>query len=259
MICPNCKQEVTGKFCSYCGTILEEESVSLSDTPNDAAGQQSVSRGNTKNKKTQSDNTRTTVQTAQQTTKVKKKKKTKGSIPGKITSGISSGVSAAGSVTKGTVKTSWKLFLSVLQWLCGGLMLLITWKLFQGCWARRTALGSIMGVVEERNVNQAAYLILSLCLIGFGILQTLWIISRKKMADQGKVKRIDMGRGLFGFAIMLLLAAAAHYLYPLIPEHPYPLPGLRLLLGVVVGLGKEFWMLNLVGIVLCAARKVGTR
>lgn len=324
MKCPKCKQEVTGKFCSFCGALLEPDhtnnipdqsstssgttgrtadpakdfdftidydtsfytdsaygsgKVSASDVTADSgeasetgseSGSDSGNPARTKSSKSSgrsgksygssckgsnSADQKTVTQTVTQKTKVKKKKKKKGRISG----AVSSSLSTAGSITTGSVRTIWKTLFAVIQWINAGLMLLITWKLFQGLWAQRTALGSLTGFIQERNVNQAAYLAVSICLIAFGVLQVLWIISRKKMPDNGKVRRLDMGRGTFGFLAFLLLALIAHYVNPMIPEHPYPLLGMKQVLSVVNGLGKAFMTLNVTGIVLCIVRKVGTR
>lgn len=245
MKCPNCNQEATGNFCNHCGFPLPLEPDLTEDHDIDPTNDKTNSPENNKSKSKQ------VHRTTEQQTKVKKKKKKKG----RIKNVVSSGVSTASSITTGSVNATWKLIMMVLQWICAALMLLGTWKLFLGCWAQRTALGSIMGVVSEKNVNQAAYLILSVSIIAFGIIQTLWIIGRKKMPDNGKTRRIDTGRGIFGFAVMVILAVAAHYLYPLIPEHPYPLPGLRQFLGVVTGLGKSFFLINVAGFVFSIIRK----
>lgn len=274
MKCPKCKQEVTGKFCSFCGALLEPDhtndipdqsgtSSGTADRTADPArtksskssGQSGKSYGSSGKGSNSAADQKTVKQTVTQKTKVKKKKKKKGRISG----AVSSSLSTAGSITTGSVRTIWKTLFAVIQWINAGLMLLITWKLFQGLWAQRTALGSLTGFIQERNVNQAAYLAVSICLIAFGVLQVLWIISRKKMPDNGKVRLLDMGRGTFGFLAFLLLALIAHYVNPMIPEHPYPLLGMKQVLSVVNGLGKAFITLNVTGIVLCIVRKVGTR
>lgn len=259
MKCPKCNQEVTGKYCSFCGALLQP------DPANDISDLQKTSErsglfgksSNVSDKQTNSANPKTTKQTVTQETTVQKKKKKK--KKGRVSGVVSGSLSTAGSVTTGSIRTIWKIVMAAIQWITAAVMLLITWKLFQGFWAQRTDLGSLTGFIQEKNVNQAAYLTLSLCLVAFGILQTLWIISRKKMPDNGKVRRLDMGRGTFGFLAFLLLALIAQYINPIIPEHPYPLLGVKQVLSVVNGLGKSFMMLTVAGIVLCIVRKVGTR
>lgn len=274
MQCPKCKQEVTGKYCSFCGTLLESDHID--DTPaaggtdsapgsnessdtgssgkaSDSSGKSSGPSGKSSGEGAYSNSRTTVTQTVTQKTKVKKKKKKKGKISG----AVSGSISKAGSITTGSVRTIWKTALAVIQWITAGLMLFITWKLFQGLWAQRTALGSLTRFIQERNINQAAYLAISVCLIAFGILQALWIVTRKKMPDNGKVRRLDMGRGIFGFLVFLLLALAALYVTPMLPEYPRPLPGIKQVLNIISGMGKTFIMLNVLGIVLCIVRKAG--
>lgn len=317
MKCPKCKQEVTGKFCSFCGTLLQPDHTdAITNSRRTSSGKADRSADLDKDfdftidydtsfytnsdygaaNKSDSDytapsaaepesdiaanslgeklsglsgifgksssvpdkqpNSMNQKTVTQETTVQKKKKKKK---KGRVSGVVSGTLSTAGSITTGSVRTIWKIVMAAIQWITAAVMLLITWKLFQGLWAQRTALGSLTGFIQERNMNQAAYLAVSLCLIAFGILQTLWIISRKKMPDNGRVRRIDMGRGIFGFLVFLLLALIAQYINPIIPEHPYPLLGIKQVLSVVNGLGKAFLTLNVTGIVLCIVRKVGTR
>ncbi len=163
------------------------------------------------------------------------------------------------SVTTGSVRSVWKLFILAAQWLCSGAMLLSSFFLFKGFWISRNALGSISGIVKEHNYAQGIFLAGALCIVGFGLLQTLWLLSRKKMPDQGKIRRIDMGRGFFGFLVFILLYLAAGYLNPLIPSSPAPLTGIKQIFTVIAGLGTSFFMLNLLGVILCIIRKIGTR
>lgn len=232
MLCPNCKQEVTGKYCNFCGTPLEP------DHTNDKPDENFTSKPSKS----------VSVKKVRQKTKVKKRKKKKGNL-----------LSSAFSLTTGSVKSAWKLFMFCIQWVCGALMLLSTFYLARGFWASRTALGSIAKVIEERNYAQAVFLAGAVCIVAFGLIQTLWTLSRKKMPDQGKVRRIDMGRGLFGFCVMVLLILAAGYINPLIPENPVPLLGIKQIFRVVTGLGTRFFVLNVTGILFCIIRKVGTR
>lgn len=238
MICPNCNQESSGKYCSFCGTLLETEK-NQQTTQKDTERKHSVKKESSSNK-----------------SKNKKRKK-KGNLGGTLWKGVRSTVSATSSVASNSVKTAWKLFMLVLQWICVGLMLLATWKLLQGFWVQRTTLGSIRGIISERNINQVVYLFLAVCCVGFGILQTLWTLSRKKMPDNGKMRRIDTGRGLTGFILFLLLALIARFINPYLPEHPYPLLGIKQALWVVSQLGTSFLGLNILGFIFCILRKIG--
>ena len=118
-------------------------------------------------------NQHTIHKTSTQKTKTKRQKKKKGG-------GL---LSATTSSTTGSVKPGDTLFYLVIQWICVALMALSTLRMAQNFWTNRVTLGSIAGVVQEKNYAQGIYLIGGTDLCG------LWLypgtVDRQQKTDAG--------------------------------------------------------------------------
>ena len=185
MLCPKCGEEVTGNYCCFCGAFLEPsqtaDSTKTTASSRPYTSEKAYSKSSGARKKSSASSGKATKksastpsrQTVKQKNKVKKKKKR-------------NVLSTAGSLTTGSVRSVWKLFILAAQWLCSGAMLLSSFFLFKGFWISRNALGSISGIVKEHNYAQGIFLAGALCIVGFGLLQTLWMLSRKKCLIKAK-------------------------------------------------------------------------
>lgn len=317
MICPNCKNEVTGKYCSYCGTLLQPEagireknsdpadpenfpweemnlgqttqqiqaSVVLSEalrgkTPEQVPDgehfrvsdgeEESGKRAGRSGEKNAGSLSRSAGKSngresffrpgassakvhIRQTTKKKTKVKKKGKNP------LSSVISSATSAARGGTRAIWKTVIMFLQVICFALLAYLTIRFAGNFWKQRDALGSIGGILPERNLAAAVYVGAALCTAGFGAVQALWTLGRKKLADHGRVLRLDAGRGITGFLGFLILGLAARYVVDLFPSAPWLFLGVRQYFLLLEGMGSSLVSISVLGIILCIVRKAGAR
>ena len=118
---------------------------------------------------------------------------------------------------------------------CGSFaaMAIIVLKLWEEFWAERNTLGEIWRVAADRNYAEALYLGIAGFLLLFGILSAIWLLGGKRMPDGNRLRSYDTGRGLTAFILFAILAAAAGFVIPLVPESPQVLSGAKLALEVV--------------------------
>lgn len=90
----------------------------------------------------------------------------------------------------------------------------------------------------------------------FGILSAIWLLGGKRMPDGNRLRSYDTGRGLTAFILFAILAAAAGFVIPLVPESPQVLSGAKLALEVVDRADRIILGCSVAGIVLCVIRKL---
>ena len=76
------------------------------------------------------------------------------------------------------------------------------------------------------------------------------------MPDGNRLRSYDTGRGLTAFILFAILAAAAGFVIPLVPESPQVLSGAKLALEVVDRADRIILGCSVAGIVLCVIRKL---
>ncbi|WP_432627381.1 hypothetical protein [Brotaphodocola sp.] len=109
-------------------------------------------------------------------------------------------------------------FSRLLQLASAVLMALLTVMSAFSFWQNRDGLGGVMTIVDERNYGLALYLASAAGVIFFGMIWTLWIMSRKGAGGEVRMKTYDTGRGLIPFLLCLGAVYAVTRLSDLVPE-----------------------------------------
>lgn len=190
----------------------------------------------------------------------KRKKRDKKEIPkpdlAKSGKKVKKGISNASYHVEKGVRTAVHMVFRIMKWVSGLLMLATAAQLFKGFWAQRSTLGSMTGFIYEKNYPEEAYLIGAACVLLFAIIQFFWIMSSQRGMRLGMVQRIDSGRGLFGFAVYLVLGIVSGTIVHFIPSSPSVLIGVRQVFSVMGSLPRAFLVTNVIGIILCFLRKL---
>ena len=161
---------------------------------------------------------------------------------------------------KGTVKavgkTAGRMLPFVLRLVSLLAMGIIEIRLVYRLWAQKDTLGAVSQMVAEKNYGSALYLCLAVFILAYGALSMLWILTRRRMAYEGRLRRYDTGRGLTAFVIFVLLTFLASRTALYMPAAPHVLSGLGLFFLVLASLQGTIYMCSLVGIACCIIRKI---
>ncbi|MDY5497861.1 MAG: hypothetical protein SPF99_07750, partial [Anaerobutyricum sp.] len=212
MICKNCGMEVDGNFCKYCGASLPEEKPTTEEFNED-------DYINAEYRACDEDGEDTIAQTQQKKViKKVKKKKNRHSVVSAGKNAVSGAASTAGSLVGKSVKMLWNLLFTGLHWASVFCMAGITLLLLKYFWDNRYLYGPVSEIVANPEANQILFTGGALFLVLFGVIETLWTLSSKKVMDMGIVRNIDTGRGFFAFCIFFLLSILSPVLCDLIPS-----------------------------------------
>lgn len=105
----------------------------------------------------------------------------------------------------------------LMQLGCGLLMAYMTWLLTAAFWSGRRELGGLSTIIGDRNYQLAVYAAAGGGILFFGILWTLWILSRKDGGGSVRLKKYDTGRGFIPFLLCLAIASLIPAAAGLIP------------------------------------------
>ena len=230
MICPRCGQESSGKYCSSCGALLDSDSQEIDHLDNTENSGNAGSRKKGRSRRS-------------------RRKKRSGRIalkPGKL---------AAGGVIRVLVLAS-----RLMQIASFALMAGMTVWLAAAFWRGRTGLGSVRTIAAERNYGLAAYLAVGGAMLLMGAIWSLWILSKKEVGGETRLKLYDTGRGLVPFllcAAVFWLSAYGSELLPAEAEAWRGISGgLNMALAIVVSCRHALLVCSGAGAGLSLARKI---
>lgn len=135
------------------------------------------------------------------------------------------------------------------------LMLACGYQIGGSCYYHLEDLGEIAYMISYRNYALCSFLILAAVSLLIALISALRILAAYRRRERGQSVNGDYGQGFIPFLLFLLLGIAA----PIIPAYlPYipALDGVRLFLLLIANKGMMFIQINLIGALLCLARKL---
>lgn len=204
-----------------------------------------------------------TSKTASVPKKSRKKKKSSGSSMDRtrktfknVSSAGTKTVKAGGNLIKFTGKLSVKLIDTLLRYatlfLIAGIIGLFVYHFYQGS----SALGGLSSLTTGKNYELAAYLGVGVFLVLLACFAFLRAMTRQTVIVDSKRKKIDTGRGLFFFPILLAGSYLSGALWPLIPVSPSAANGARTAVQLYGTLHGTLLVLCAAGMISCVIRAI---
>ena len=112
------------------------------------------------------------------------------------------------------------------------------------------------------NFPQMICLGLSAFILLFGIIQMIWIMTRKRLRDELGDKldiRYDAGRGVFGFIVILIISLVCGFAVNYVPENLVELIGISRFSEIYQMRIMPIVYASIAGLVLCIIRKAAGR
>ena len=128
--------------------------------------------------------------------------------------------------------------------------------LLRGFLMQRSALGSFSDAVTGKNYAELLYLTLAVLTVAYGALSMVWTLGRRRVDCDGRLKKVDTGRGMTAFVLFSLLAFLGARCALYLPDHPAFLGGFTQYLLVVVSAQYVIYGCSALGILCCILRRI---
>ena len=262
MICKNCGRESDGNYCSHCGQPLnikgeqeeqkvKEEATADEEQPKSPRKEREQKSGKTYSKNnTQKSGKTYPKNNTQKNSKAYPKRKRKKRRAKRRKKSLPSATSLM------PMKTIKKTVSSVLQAVSAVLMTVIGFVLGKALIEERNTLGVLNMMIQEKNYAMALFYGIMISMIGFALLSIAWILSKKKLMSEDRIKSFDSGRGAIPFACYAVIVLLAPELLKILPEAHEALKGIQLAMEVLKAQQKIIGTCAVFGIVACLARKL---
>ena len=135
------------------------------------------------------------------------------------------------------------------------LMVVLLAGLGKAFWAGLGSMGSVLSAAEEGNYGGLLYLLLAGSTMAWGAVALLWMLSRRRVYRDGRLKRMDVGRGVTPFLSFALLVFVSARLALRLPEDSWFFDGLSRYFLAAASAGPLVYVCGGAGVVSCILRK----